>query len=63
MSEPFPSIRLAAMALLTSAPLSVREGGFAGQMAFSDDMTPKQARWFAILLNRHGLPPLIGSSV
>lgn len=58
MADVFTDHRTAALALLNSAPLSGKEGGFVGQMAFSDSMTDKQARWFGILLVRHGLPPL-----
>jgi hypothetical protein len=56
------SRRSAALALLNTAPLSAKEGGFVGQMAFADQMTPKQARWFDILLERHGLSALEAST-
>lgn len=58
MSEPFHSHRRAVLAVLTTSELSPKQGGFLGQMAFSDEMTPKQRRWLDILLDRHGLPPL-----
>jgi hypothetical protein len=54
--SPFTSHRSAALALLNTAPLSSKEGGFVGQMAFSDEMTAKQRRWFDSLLERHGMP-------
>lgn len=60
MPEPFHDQRAAAIALINAAPLSAKEGGFLGQMAFSDSMTKKQGRWLGILLDRHGFPPLIG---
>lgn len=63
MVEGFDNQRTAAMALINAAPLSTKEGGFLGQMAFSDAMTEKQARWLGILLERHGLPPLDGGGV
>lgn len=59
-AEPFISHQAAAMALLTSgAALRPKEGQFAGGVAFdANPLTPKQANWLAILLDRHGLPPL-----
>ncbi len=59
-ASPFTDHRAAALALITAAPLSSKEGGFVGQMAFSEAMSEKQGRWFRILLDRHGLPPLAG---
>lgn len=58
MAEPFPALRPAALTLLNTAPLSVKEAGFVGQMAFAEQISPKQARWFSILLERYGLPSL-----
>ncbi len=54
--------RAAALLLLNYAPLTSKEGGFVGQMAFSDEMTPKQRRWFEILLDRYELPTAEGSA-
>lgn len=60
MMRPFPHHRPAAMALLKTAPLKPREGQFCGGLAFSDDpLTEKQANWLRLLLDRHGLPPLM----
>ena len=60
MSGPFPSQRVAALALLTSdARLTRKAGSFLGQLAV--DPTPlssAQAEWLATLLERAGLPPL-----
>jgi hypothetical protein len=58
MSE-FDNHRAAAMALLTRAALKPKEGGFLGQVAFSDEpLTPRQRIWLDGLLRRHSLPPL-----
>lgn len=56
----FTAHRDAAMAVLTSgAALRVREGQFLGGIAFdANPLTDKQANWLAILLDKHGLPPL-----
>lgn len=48
--------RANALALLNHANLNVREAGFLGQMTVAASMSEKQARWFLILLDRHGLP-------
>lgn len=58
MTAPFTDRRSAALALLNSAPLNIREGGFCGQMVFAGAVSEKQDRWFRILLDKHGLPPL-----
>lgn len=52
--------RSAAMALLTcGADLRPKEGQFLGGISFdANPLTEKQANWLAILLKRHGLPPL-----
>lgn len=57
----FADHRPAAMALITSgAALRPREGQFLGGLAFdANPLTEKQANWLRILLERHGLPPLI----
>jgi hypothetical protein len=57
----FHDHRRAALHLIQSAELTVREGGFVGQMAFSPAMSEKQERWLRILLDRHGLPPLVSN--
>lgn len=54
--------RSLALALLNTAELTVKEGGFVGQMAFATEMSPKQRRWFNILLDRHGLKPIGGDA-
>lgn len=56
----FTSHRDAAMALLTSgADLRPREGQFLGGISFdANPLTEKQTNWLAILLARHGLPPI-----
>ncbi|MDF2495065.1 hypothetical protein [Sphingomonas sp.] len=50
------------MALLTSgAGLRPREGQFLGGIAFDANiLTEKQNSWLAILLKKHGLPPMEG---
>ncbi|MES3054599.1 hypothetical protein O6V14_03040 [Sphingomonas faeni] len=60
MVEPFVNHQAAAMALLTAgAPLKRNEGQFLGETAFdANPLTAKQADWIAILLTKHGLPPL-----
>ena len=60
MSEPFPAIKPACLALLTSgAELRQKEGQFLGGFAFAEyEPTPKQLKWLSALLARHGLPPL-----
>lgn len=60
MVEPFVNHQAAAMALLTAgAPLKRNEGQFLGGIAFdANPLTAKQADWIAILLTKHGLPPL-----
>lgn len=62
MSQPFTDHRAAAMALLTSgAALRSKEGQFLGGIAFdANPLTEKQGNWLRILLERHGLPALIG---
>ena len=56
----FPTVKAAAIALLTSeAPLKQKEGQFLGGIAFAEyDLTPKQLKWLVALLERHALPPL-----
>jgi hypothetical protein len=58
----FTSHQDAAMALLTSgAGLRPREGQFLGGIAFDANiLTEKQNSWLAILLKKHGLPPMEG---
>ena len=53
--------RTAAMAVLTSgAALRPKEGQFLGGIAFDlNPLTEKQADWLRILLEKHGLPPLV----
>lgn len=58
MSAPFVTHAAAALALLNAAPLSRKEGGFLGQIAFQDDISEAQRKWLVILLDRHALPPL-----
>jgi hypothetical protein len=52
-----PEHQQAAMALLTSgAPLRPKEGQFLGGIAFdANSLTPKQADWLAILVERYGV--------
>ena len=57
MSAPFQTHRAAALALLNSASLNRKEGGFLGQLAVQDELSDKQRKWLVILLDRHGLPP------
>lgn len=59
-SAPFPTVRSAALALLTAGvELRQKEGQFLGGIAYADNpLTPKQDNWLAVLLRRHGLPPL-----
>ncbi|MBA4753617.1 MAG: hypothetical protein H2050_02140 [Sphingobium sp.] len=49
------------MAVLTSgAALRPKEGQFLGGIAFDlNPLTEKQADWLRILLEKHGLPPLV----
>ncbi len=59
MAEPFTDFRIAARALLAAENLSEREGQFCGGLAHrSAPLSPKQARWLGILLDRHALPAL-----
>jgi hypothetical protein len=48
------------MKLLTgNFPLKPREGQFLGGIAFdANPLSEKQLNWLAILLKKHGLPPL-----
>lgn len=64
MTEPFCDHRHAAMALLTSgAALRPKEGQFLGGIAFeTNQLSPRQAHWLAVLLDKHELPPLIGEA-
>ena len=59
MNAPFDH-RQAAMTLLTSgAVLRPREGQFLGGIAFdANPLTEKQARWLAILLDKHDKDPV-----
>jgi hypothetical protein len=61
MSAPFTDHRPAAMAVLTSGgALRPKEGQFLGGIAFDlNPLTEKQADWLRILLDKHGLPPLV----
>lgn len=61
MADPFTDHRAAAMAVLTSGvALRRNEGQFLGGLAFDlNPMTEKQSNWLSILLDRHGLPPLV----
>lgn len=60
MRRPFTDVRAAALAVLSTADLSEKEGQFCGGIAFRrDSLTEKQANWLRILLDRHGLPPLV----
>jgi hypothetical protein len=56
--SPFSTHRAAALALLNSASLTRKEGGFLGQVAFQDEVSAAQRKWLVILLDRHALPPL-----
>lgn len=62
MADPFQTVREAALALLNAGvDLKQNEGQFLGGIAFATgDLTEKQERWLAILLQRHGLPALAG---
>ncbi len=62
--KPFYDHRQAAMALLTcGAALRPKEGQFLGGISFdANPLTEKQANWLRILLNRHGLPPIVGDA-
>jgi hypothetical protein len=61
MTGAFTDHRLAAMAILTSgAALRPKEGQFLGGIAFDlNPLTEKQVEWLRILLDKHGLPPLV----
>ena len=60
MRRPFTDIRAAALAVLTTGDLTEKEGQFCGGIAFRDQpLTDRQANWLRILLDRHGLPPLV----
>ena len=62
MIAPFPNQRAAALALLTGETRLTRKGGsFLGQLAVdSTPMSEAQENWLATLLDKAGLPPLIG---
>ncbi|WP_298196583.1 hypothetical protein [Novosphingobium sp.] len=63
MSAPFTDHRAAARELLTIPALSEREGQFVGGLCYrAQDLTEKQANWLRILLERHGLPPFVGTA-
>lgn len=60
----FRNHRDAALALLTKGErLTRKAGSFLGQLATDDTpMTDKQSEWLGTLLERSGLPPLIGGA-
>lgn len=60
MTEPFPTHRAAALALLNGAHrLSRKAGQFLGQIAVDPSpLSELQLDWLAKLLDKHGLPPL-----
>lgn len=60
MTEPFPTHRAAALALLNGAyRLSRKAGQFLGQIAVDHSpLSPAQEDWLAKLLDKAGLPPL-----
>ena len=66
MAEPFTDHRTAARAILLPAlsggsGLRPKEGQFLGGLAFdANPLFDKQANWLGILLDKHGLPPLVG---
>jgi hypothetical protein len=59
---PFTSARQAVIAVLSSdADLNRKTGQFLGSVACQDEpMTERQAKWFADILKKAGLPPLDG---
>ena len=62
MNAPFHNQRTAALALLNSdARLTRKAGSFLGQLVVDPTpMTEAQSSWIATLLERAGLPQLIG---
>lgn len=55
----FTRYQHAARELITIAPLKRKEGQFLGGLIFSEGpISEKQHHWLAVLLDRHGLPPL-----
>lgn len=60
MTEPFPTHRSAALALLNGGhQLSRKAGQFLGQIAVDPSpLSELQADWLAKLLDKAGLPPL-----
>lgn len=62
MAEPFATPKQAALALLSSGErLTRKAGSFLGQTAVDPTpLTPAQADWLATLLERAGLPSLLG---
>ena len=63
MSGPFPTHRAAALALLTGDNrLTRKAGSFLGQCVVdSMPLTEAQRDWLDTLLDRAGLPPLVGA--
>jgi hypothetical protein len=67
MSGPFPTHREAALALLNADPRTTRltrkAGSFCGQLcADTTPMSEAQQEWLYTLLERAGLPPLLGAA-
>ena len=62
MIAPFQNQRAVALALLSGEARITRKGGsFLGQLAVdSTPMSEAQENWLATLLDKAGLPPLIG---
>lgn len=60
MNAAFPSVRMAALAVINSgADLKQHEGQFLGGIAFTDnELTDRQRAWLVRLLDRHGLASL-----
>ncbi len=55
----FSRYQHAARELINVAKLRPKEGQFVGGLLFSDGpISDRQRNWLAILLDRHGLPPL-----
>jgi len=64
MAEPFKSPRDAALAVLNSGCSVTRKAGsFLGQVVVDPaPLSEKQADWLDVLLERAGLPPLVGGA-
>jgi hypothetical protein len=55
----FTRYQHAARELISIAKLKPKEGQFLGGLLFSEGpISDRQRNWLAILLDRHGLPPL-----